>query len=359
MLRDKEPLIMSTESLKVRQDRLREIFKQYFNEDDRRIFFWDDEDLEEDLKERLNSTTNRAFFSHHFYFTRFDNIDILTMEFFYGMASQHTYMLVSSLIYGPDFNGERMPFIGSASHLANQGYLWTLAYMMAAKHGFVYKDIDDDIYVYTYHKLFGWVFDEYDDFLRNRLNRRNLYEDLTRWDCRVQNRFDDLMKDGRFESLPEEQQRTYRQIYRNSQEYTFTGADKMGWFFSGLGYISPEDRAPDYTTVFYPGLIGSTQPRRKLDFALAAYAREMVAYIYKKNLKDPDMSRFKFLYLDKKQKALVISTDTITATDEEIYNEIVIVCSCIGKRIPTKEEFDLVVNGGKVSKEEDADNADT
>ena len=112
--------------------------------------------------------------------------------------------------------------------------------MMAAKHGFVYDDIEDDVYVYAYHRLFSWAFHEYDDSYRDRLNRADLYEELTRWDARVAGRVEQYTRLDKSEA----HQRMCKAILENAKKYTFTGDDKMGTFITRFGYFPPGARKP-------------------------------------------------------------------------------------------------------------------
>lgn len=334
---------MAYDTIRQREDRLRSIFKQYFpDSQEREIYFWDDEDLsalDPDFVERFKQATNRAECNGSFYFSRFDNLEIMTMEFFYGLAANYAQRMVKSLLYGPDFEGKEMPFIGAASHLSYQGYNWTLAFTMAAKHGFVYEDIEDDVYVYAYHRLFGWAFHEYDDSYRDRLNRADLYEELTRWDARVAGRVEWY---ARFYSS-EADQRMYKAILENAKKYTFTGDDKMGTFIDNFGYFPPGARKPIYTDYIFPVYDEETDTRtirrKNLDMNLRGAVGQLMIYIFKVNVTNPYMRRFKFITLDPKRRAIVVSDAIKEATDEQIYAELAVVLAYCNLPVPAPDEL--------------------
>lgn len=359
---------MENDTLRQREDRLRAIFKQYFPDPkEKEIFFWDDEDLSSlnpDLVEKLKKSNDIAIYDEFFFFSHFNNIEIMTIEFFRGIAIHYAQRMVESLLYGPNFEGKRMPFIGAASHLSYQGYIWTLAFRMAAKHGFVYEDTNNDVYTHVYHSLFSWVFHEYDDYYRDRLNRADLYLDLTRWDARVK----DNIKRYAAQDSGEAQQQMYQAILENAKKYTFTGDDKMGTFINGFGYFKPYDRKPIYINCIFPSYDDETDDRtiyrKNLDTNLEFAVRDLLVYFFNNNMIDPDMSRFKFTKLDKERKALVISDSIKEAIDEQVYAELAVVLACCNQPVPAPDELIVFysepepIEEQTTEEEEDANDAD-
>lgn len=334
---------MANDTIRQREDRLRTIFKQYFPDPQKReIYFWDDEDLsafDPGVRERLKRSTNRAAYTIDFFFSRFDNIEIMTMEFFYGLATHYAQPMVSSLLYGPDFKGKEMPFIGAASYLSYQGYIWSLAFMMAAKHGFTYKDIYDDIYVYAYHRLFGWAFHEYDDIFRDRLDRADLYEELTRWDSRL---ISERMRRYNHPNASDEDKRMCQEILENAKQYPFMGDDKMGTFINLFGYFPPHARKPIYIRYIVPTYDKDSDTRsayrKALEEELRHSIRDLMIHIFKANI-TPDMSRFKFTTLDKERQAVVVSDTIKEATDEQVYAELAVVLAYCNSPVPSPDEI--------------------
>ena len=358
---------MTNDTIRQREDRLRAIFKQYFPDpQEMEIYFWDDENLgalDPDFVEQLKNATNVADCNGSFYFSRFDNIEILTMEFFYGLAENYAQRMVRSLIYGPDFEGKETPFIGAASYLSHQGYTWSLAFMLAAKHGFTYEDIYDDIYVYAYHRLFGWAFHEYDDVYRDRLNREDLYEELTRWDARVASRVEQYTR----RNTSEANQRMCKAILANAKKYTFTGDDKMGMFINHFGYFPPGARKPIYTDYVFPTydeeIDTRTFRRKNLEMNLRNAIRQLMIYIFKDNITNPDMRRFKFITLDPKRKVIVVSDSLKEATDEQVYAELAVVLACCNLPVPAPNELPIYyfqsTEEQTTEEKEDSNNADS
>lgn len=338
---------MVNDTLRQREERLRYIFKQYFpNPQEREIYFWDDEDLvvklDPNFREEFVKGANTSHCTGNFYFTKYDNIEILTMEFFYGIAVHYGQRMVQSLLYGPDFNGKRMPFIGAGSFLSYQGHIWSLAFIIAAKHGFVYEDIEDDVYTYVYHLLFTWTFSEYDDSYRNKLDRADIYQALTRWDARIED-IKERLNDDR---LSEDMKNLFRQIIIQKDQYPFTGDDKMGHFINRFGYFPPHAELPKYTDVITPQYGSAeedTRPvyRRFLDMELKKAVVDLLFFIHQSSDNKPDLSSFDFLSLDEDKKAIVIADAIRVATDEQVYQELVNVCIYMGQPIPSPDRYKL------------------
>ena len=360
---------MVNDTLRQREERLRSIFKLYFpNPREREIYFWDDEDLvskfEPNFVEDFIKGANTARCSGSFYFTRFDNIEILTMEFFYGVATHYGQHMVQSLLYGPDFNGKKMPFIGAGSLLSHQGYIWSLAFIMAAKHGFVYEDLEDDVYTYVYHLLFSWTLSEYDDAYRNKLDRADIYQALTRWDARIED-VKERLNDG---TLSEDRKKLFQQIVLQRDSYPFTGDDKMGHFINRFGYFPPHEALPKYTNVITPQY-GSAEKdtrsicRRFLDMDLKKAVVELLFFIYRSSDDKPDLSRFDFLSLDEAEKAIVVADAIMIATDEQVYNELANIYIYMGEPIPAPSRYKVTITGKPSEVEpvekEETDHADS
>ena len=117
---------------------------------------------------------------------RFDDKENMTIAFFHELCHCVAYGLLCGKINSEDT-------FRISSHLAHEGFIWEHAFFMAAEYGYSWP-YDHSVYKYAYKCLFTYVFNEYDDFLRNNnVSDYDIEKEIKYWKFRGE--LDDLDKE--------------------------------------------------------------------------------------------------------------------------------------------------------------------
>ena len=271
----------------------------------------------------------------------YDNLDVMTIEFFAELALRFGVREVRKFICGtrPEFQPR---FCAGASHLIEGAFVWALAFCYAAKHGFRFDSIDSDAYVDAYSKVFSFVFTEYDDFLRNRLSRRELCEYLTRWDSRIDSYYEEnYLNEEKRAKFDEDALNFIEEMHKNKRDYPFEG--QLGRFFNNLGYIGPHDRYPFWYTVNPGNFRPFDKNDKSEEVKNAAYAYHMTVYdlhryLYENNIGGEfNIEGLKFLKIDAENHTLELLDCIQDATAEEITAEHKRILDFMTPKEPVKE----------------------
>lgn len=366
-----QPTLPVTTPMDKRKMELREILKQYTP--NKNVYYagsaYDSTTLSEMAKSFLKSGSGIIVEDGNFFVSEYDDVDILTIDFFYALASTIGRRFVMNAICGPDAVN-KLPIEGFPSHLADTAATFQLAFYYAARHGYFYPNAHHDVYSHAYSSIFAMAFTEYDDIFRIRLNRRLICEDIVRWDSRATEDINEVY--NRVINSDDDEERAQlgflKKIKENAEAYQFQGESRLGTFITGMGYFPPGQKLPIYRTIvrtlYSQEDDNRTEERMNLDAHLSHALSQYLIYLYKNGIEEPDMTRFKFCSVNKDQGTLIVSDSIRNATDEEVKTEYAIVRASMGLPIPdplptivrvTKPQED---KDGVVGEEEN-DNADS
>lgn len=329
-----------------RKRELRSIFASYFPEN--KLYFAGDEDIPDtegvrSVLERNRGSAVVAYDGNFFMMHPSNDLDVFTLNFFYGIASTIGARFIRNAIIGPE--ADMLIPEGFPSSLSTKAFTWYLAFCYAAKHGYVYANPNGvNGIIYAYADTFAAVLSEDDDGLRNRLSRDAIYQDLVGWDFRAEKGIQ-AMEEHYAEEKDDNALHLVQQIKANLKAYPFQGQDKLGTFISGFGYFSPNQKLPIYRTIVPPDMKGEdkrTIDRANLDAHIFIEAVHYMNYLYDHGIEDPDMTRFRFCSVNKDAGTFIISDAINDATDEEARAEYSILRASMDLPIP--KILDLVID---------------
>ena len=106
----------------------------------------------------------------------FTDIDNMTIAFFHELCHLNAYGMLCGKI-----NSEGKYIL--SSQLAHEGFIWEHAFFMAAEYGYKWP-INHSVYDYAYTSLFTYVFNEIDDYFRNKIEMADVKKDIKNWKFR-------------------------------------------------------------------------------------------------------------------------------------------------------------------------------
>ena len=355
-----------------RKMELREVLKQYAPENN--VYFFGSYPLPPAVPERV-----KAFWANggvtvedgDFFVGKYDDIDILTIDFFYALAATIGRRFVINAICGPQVSAY-MPIEGFPSLLADRAATFQLAFYYAARHGYFYQSVNHDVYSHAYSSIFSAAFHPNDDVFRIRLNRASICEDLVEWDYRTKDDIDRLY-DRLVNSDDEEEKKQLpyvEKVKENAEAYPFQGESRLGTFIPGFGYFPPGQKLPIYRTIerelYTEEEDDRSSERINLDANLMQALGQYLRFLYAKGIEDPDMTRFKFCSVNKDQGTLIVDPSIKQASDEEVRTEYAIFRASMGLSVP--EVLPIIAMRARdlvdeeevpTTEEEENDNADS
>jgi len=324
-----------------RKMELREVLKQYCPENN--VYFSGSSAIPQTVSKEA-----RAFLENgqgvmveegDIFVSQYDDIDILTIDFFYAFAATVGRRFVINAICGPQA-AAFMPREGFPSLLADRASTFQLAFYYAARHGYFYENVNHDVYSHAYSSTFGAAFHPNDDVFRIRLNRYSIYEDLVMWDYRAKQDIEEVLtKTANSDDEDVKKQLVYvEKVKANADAYPFQGEARLGTFIPNFGYFPPGKRLPIYRTIVKEPYAQEEDDRSServnLDANLMAVLMQYLRFLYTNGIDDPDMTRFKFCSINKDQDTLIVDSSIKRASDEEVKTEYAIFRVSMGLSVP-------------------------
>lgn len=237
--------------------------------------------------------------------------------------------------------GDKKPskYIVGCSHMIHKAWLMCLVDILMSFYGF-YLKFEDTVHLEMYSRVFHMAFHEYDDHLRNRLSRRDLYSELVRWDRRNKEYFAveklPLRREGMPELSEKEKENRHKLFVACKEEfekYPFAGEKLLGTFVSGYGFFAPGEKTPTYVKVVedysrtQKAIEAETNSEMKKllrhaylnyhfsTFTLLKYLNDNIARV------EPRLSKLRFIKAEKDangDKILILTDEYYTASLPEI-----------------------------------------